>query len=142
MFLLFQTPGENMKYEISKNEVHRILTSANVLNTLNGGMVESQISVIRDLHEYHVKVTAPGISEDNLKVEIVEKHLIVSHQLEFQLQDGKSIIVPHVLAACPLSLDIDHSRISADYNDGLLEVTLPLSDFTSGYRREINITKD
>ena len=131
-----------MYYDASKNEVHRILTSANILNTINGGMVEAQINVKRNLHEYHVTVTVPGISPDRLKVEIVDKHLIVSHMLEFAQRNGTTIVVPHVLAACPLSLDIDHDKITADYRDGVLEVILPLSDFTSGYRREIQITRE
>jgi HSP20 family molecular chaperone IbpA len=131
-----------MKYDVNRNEVHRILTSANILNTLNGGMAESQIRVERDLNEYHITVTAPGISEDRLKVEIADKHLIVSHMLDFQMKNGKIAVVPHVIAACPLSLDIDHTKITADFKNGVLEVSLPLSDFTSGYRREINISKD
>ncbi|MEJ2004944.1 MAG: Hsp20/alpha crystallin family protein [Cyclobacteriaceae bacterium] len=135
-----QTLGGYMYYDVSKKEVHRILTSSNIMNTWNGGMAEAQIDVQRDLNEYHVTVTIPGISEDRLKAEIADKHLIVSHLMEFKLSNGKTAIVPHVLAACPLSLDIDHSNIKADYSNGVLQVSLPLSDFSSGYRREINIS--
>ena len=131
-----------MFYDVSRKDVKRILTSANILNTLNGGMAESQITVNRDAHEYHVAVTLPGIDENKLKVEIAEKHLIVSHLMDFEGEKGETLVVPHVVAACPLSLDIDHDRITAEYHDGLLDVKLPLSDFTSGYRREINITRD
>ncbi len=130
-----------MYYDASKKDVHRILTNANIMNTLNGGMAEARIDVKRDMNEYHITVSIPGISEDKLKVEIADKHLIVSHMMEFGMANRKVAVVPHVLAACPLSLDIDHDRITADYEDGILEVRLPLSDFTSGYRREINISK-
>jgi len=130
-----------MFYDVSKQEVHRILTSANIMNTWNGGMAEARIHVKRDVHEYHVTVNIPGISEDKLKVEIADKHLIVSHLMEFSIANDKTAVVPHVLAACPLSLDIDHDNISAVYKNGILEVILPFSDFTSGYRREINISK-
>lgn len=129
-----------MKYDVSKNEVKRILTTANILNTLHGGMIEPQIKVKRDTLNYHVTVLVPGISEDKLKVEIVEKNLIVSHEMEFEAREGQ-LLVPHVVAVCPLSLNIDHARISADFEDGILQVRLPLSDFTSGYRREIEINK-
>jgi HSP20 family molecular chaperone IbpA len=83
----------------------------------------------------------PGVDGENLKVEIAEKHLLVSHEMEFETPDERVLRVPHVLAACPLSLDIDHSKITADFEDGILEVQLPLSNFTSGYRREIDINK-
>ncbi len=127
-----------MKYDVSKKEVKQILTTANILNTLHGGMIEPQIQVKRDTKNYHVKVTVPGVSEDKLKVEIVDKNLIVSHEMEFETTEG-ALVVPHVIAVCPLSLNIDHEKISADYEHGVLHVMLPLSDFTSGYRREIDI---
>lgn len=130
-----------MKYDISKSEVLQLLTTANVLNTLHGGTIEPQIRVTRGSQNYHVTVKIPGVEEEKLKVEIAEKHLIVSHEMEFKSVNEKVLLVPHVLAACPISLDIDHENISANFENGMLEVTLPLSDFTSGYRREIDINK-
>ncbi len=128
-----------MRYDVSKREVHQLLRTANVLNTIHGGTIEPQIEVKRDNEFYHVSVTVPGIREEKLKVEIAEKHLIVSHNMQFETRNGKILHVPHVLAVCPLSLDIDHNKITADLENGTLHVHLPLSDFTSGYRREIDI---
>lgn len=130
-----------MHYDRSKSDVYRILNNANILNTLNGGSIEPQIDVSRTTTEYHVKVTVPGINEDNIKLEIAEKHLLISHQMEFQLHNGKIAVAPHVIAACPLSLDIDHENITAFYSNGVIDITLPLSDFTSGYRRDIKLSK-
>lgn len=129
-----------MHYDRNKNEVYRILNNANILNTLNGGSVEPQIYVDRTSEEYQVQVTVPGIDKDKIKIEIAEKHLLISHLMEFALHNGKTAVMPHVVAACPLSLDIDHERITAEFHDGAVEVILPLSDFTSGYRREIRIS--
>jgi HSP20 family molecular chaperone IbpA len=132
--------GGIMHYDRSKNEVYRILNNANVLNTLNGGSVEPQINVNRNLHEYQVIVSVPGINREKIKIEIAEKHLLISHLIEFNMHNGNTGVIPHVIAACPLSLDIDHERITAEFQDGMVEVILPLSDFTSGYRREIKIS--
>jgi HSP20 family molecular chaperone IbpA len=88
-----------------------------------------------------VVVSVPGIDENKIKLEIAEKHLLISHQMEFQLHNGKTAVAPHVIAACPLSMDIDHERISAFFDDGVIDITLPLSDFSSGYRREIKFSK-
>lgn len=130
-----------MQYDVSKKDVHRILATANILNTVNGGMVEPHISVRRNKVEYRVDVSLPGIDSNNVRVEIVEKNLIISHHLEF-ITGERAMLVPHVIAACPLSLDIDHERIRADYEFGHLKVILPLSDFKSGYRREIDINRN
>lgn len=130
-----------MRYDINKSEVKQLLRTANILNTIHGGTIEPQIHVRRDTTNYHVTVKIPGINEEKLKVEIAEKHLIVSHEMTFETADEKILLVPHVLAACPLSLNIDHTKITADFNEGTLVVQLPLSDFSSGYRREIDINK-
>jgi HSP20 family molecular chaperone IbpA len=130
-----------MHYDRSKSDVYRILNNANILNTLNGGSIEPQIQVSRTSTEYHVVVSVPGIDENKIKLEIAEKHLLISHQMEFQLHNGKTAVAPHVIAACPLSMDIDHERISALFDDGVIDITLPLSDFSSGYRREIKFSK-
>ncbi|HLZ15396.1 MAG TPA: Hsp20/alpha crystallin family protein [Cyclobacteriaceae bacterium] len=115
-----------------------LLASIDVLNTLNGGVSESQLNLkqLKDHREIRLKV--PGVSEESLKVEIHNNTLSVFY--EFHLRsNGVVIEVPKVVYNRPIPYFVDANRISASYHDGFLVVTLPYNSLAEGYHRQISI---
>ncbi len=115
-----------------------LLASIDVLNTLHGGVSESQLILkqFQDHREIHLKV--PGVKEENLKVEIHNNILSVYYAFNLQ-SDSLRIEVPKVVYNKPIPYFVDANRISASYEDGFLIVTLPFNSLAEGYHRKVSI---
>ncbi|MEL7003129.1 MAG: Hsp20 family protein [Bacteroidota bacterium] len=130
-----------MKYGKGKNWVRRMLKTADVMNTVNGGMVEPYLSFERKSDHYLLKARVPGVDADALGVEMIESDLILHHQLDFDDASGSSMTIPHVIATFPVQGYVDYENIVARYEDGVLQVTLPFNELSSGYHKKIEIER-
>ena len=117
--------------------------TVDIMNTLHGGIVESQVKFSKNEHNYKVEVTTPGISAENLGVEVANKDLIVYHLLDFDQESGQygTNKIPHVLTSLVIPRDADYKNITANHRDGKLEVLLPFNELKGGYSGAINIER-
>lgn len=118
--------------------LRNLLKHGDVLNTLNGGHVQTKLSVKQHRKEFIINVEAPGISLDAFDL-IVDFHkLNISVHLPHDFPDAA---VYHPILARSFNLPgyVDTSQIVAHYQPGHLQVILPFKEVTEDQRRRINI---
>jgi len=115
-----------------------LLTSIDVLNTLNGGVSEPHMSIKQFQDHREVRVKVPGVAEENLKVEIHNNILNIFYSVNLQAA-SEWIEVPRVIYNNPIPYFVDSPRITATYEDNFLIVTLPFNSLAEGYHREVSI---
>lgn len=95
-------------------------------------------------NEYHLEIDLPGIDEGSLTMEYADSILVVggyresavdklkrgkSKKTDMTVSDSTSLIPPHLLGKFafefPFKKLIDESAILAEYNGGVLHITLP-----------------
>lgn len=130
-----------MKYDKDKKWVRRVLQTADIVNTLNGGISEPQVKLEKKSDHYLIKARIPGVNIEKVKVEIIDKNLMVYHNLEFAGSNDTPVMVPHVVATCPLSPEIDFRNISASFESGVLNVFLPFNELKTGFHKNIEIRR-
>lgn len=130
-----------MKYDKDKKWVRRVLQTANIVNTLNGGISEPQVKLEKKSDYYLLKARVPGVEIEKLKVEIIDKSLMVYHNLEFGENTGSPLLVPHVVATCPLAPEIDFRNISASFDGKDLNVFFPFNELKTGFHKHIEIKR-
>ncbi|MFN5169023.1 MAG: Hsp20/alpha crystallin family protein [Cyclobacteriaceae bacterium] len=113
-----------------------LLTSIDVLNTLNGGHIEARVALQQKPEWREIRVSVPGIGRDHIKVEIHNNYLMVfyTHQLQLTAQ---RIEVPRVVYNKAIPYFIDADRIEAVFEGPQLVVRMPFNEFSNGYHRSI-----
>lgn len=122
----------------NRSLVKNLAHTAELINTLNGGMSQPSIRVQRESEEWVVRVRIPGVSMEQLKLEVKNSHLYLFQMLKSQ---NLGISLPYLIAVMPLIDQIDFEKISAEYHEGELLIVLPLSEQEDGFHREIEIVK-
>lgn len=128
-----------MRYDKDRNWVRSVLKTSDIMNTLNGGMSQPVTKLVRNADHYLITLRVPGVDLDSVKVEIVDKHVIFHHVINFNDLDESNLNIPHVLATFPLTADVDYNNISATRKDGRVLVKLPFNELTNGFHREVEV---
>lgn len=133
-----------MKYEHNIEWVREVLKTGDIANTLNGGISKPQLKLEKKPDHYLLKTRIPGVNVEKIRVEIMDKNLMVYHDIKFESLGGSEdaeMMVPHVVATCPLSPEIDFKNISASFEGKVLNVILPFNELKTGYNKNIEIKK-
>jgi HSP20 family molecular chaperone IbpA len=118
-----------------KNLAH----TAEIVNTINGGMTEPVINIDKKETEWIVKVRVPGVSAEHLKIEVRDYEMFLFHIISEETT--ADIELPYLLSAIKLTSQVDFDGIMAEYQAGELSIHLPLDETASGYERDIEIFK-
>ncbi len=118
-----------------KNLAH----TAEIINTINGGMSEPYIGIDKSPEQWTVNVKVPGMNPDRLRIEVRNLELSLFHMIS----EGNSsdIELPYLLAAIQLTSSVNIDNILAEYESGQLSIHLPLDETTDGFEREVEIIK-
>ena len=130
-----------MKYDKDKKWVRKVLQTANIVNTLNGGISKPIVGFSKMDDHYLLKARIPGVDAEDIKVEIMDDNLMIYHDLEFKTIDNAPLMVPHVVASCQISNQIDHRNISASMEGNVLHIYMPINDLKKGFSKKINIKR-
>jgi len=103
-----------------------LLTSIDVLNTLNGGVSEHQLKLRKFSDHREVWVKVPGVKEKDLKAEIHDNTLRVRYSFLLQ-SDDLWVEVPKVVYDGVIPDNVDIEAITASYEDDFLIVKLPFA---------------
>lgn len=119
--------------------IKHLANAAEVVNTLNGGMAEPRLHLERQEKEWLLHVRIPGVSAENLKLEIKDHQLFIFQMLT--QHNVADVELPYLIAMLQIGQQVDLDEIVAEYEDGHLYVHMPVDEEASGYEREVSIVR-
>lgn len=123
------------------NKFKHLLTTVDLLNTLNGGVSEPYVSFREVASGRELRVRVPGVNREMLQVEINENNLSVYYLIPMA-SSGKELLLPKEVTKQVIPYFIEISGIHATYEANELVVKLPFNELTSGYNRKIPIVEE
>lgn len=106
----------------------------NFFNETNSKVVKflPSVDVVEDEKNYEIQVAIPGIKKEEIKIEFQEGRLSISGERKFEKHENsgkKYHTVETQYGAFKRSFylpdNIDFEKISAEYTDGILKITVP-----------------
>jgi HSP20 family molecular chaperone IbpA len=128
------------KMKRSSNNYLDLITSIDVLNTVNGGVSEPQMNMshFEDYREIRLKV--PGIKQEEVHVEVHNNNLSIYYYINMVSSD-KLIQLPRFVYNRTVPYFIDINKIKARIEGDELIVHLPFNRLANGYHKEIKINQ-
>jgi HSP20 family molecular chaperone IbpA len=118
-----------------------LMTSVDVLNTIQGGVSEPFVSFREQANGREIRVRVPGIIKEAMQAEINNDELYVYYLIPVS-SSGKLIHLPQVVYRQKIPYFIEINGINATYEENELVVRLPFNELSNGYNRKIQIGKD
>ena len=122
----------------NKKALRSLLRHGDVLNTLNGGRVQADVSIKQHQKEFVIVIKAPGISMEHFDLTLDFHRLNVSIHLPHDFRE-EAIFHPILARSFNLPGYVDTDKIAAHYKPGQLQVILPFKEVSEDQRRRINI---
>lgn len=123
---------------VMNNKFKHLLTTVDLLNTLNGGVSEPYVSFREHSDGREMRVRVPGVSKEMLQVEINNNQLSVFYHIPME-SSGKKVYLPKEVVNQTLPYFIEIKGIHAIYEENELVVKLPFNELSSGYNRKVPI---
>lgn len=118
-----------------------LLLTADVMNTLNGGMSQPSVNLSRDEDRYLLKARIPGVHPEKMQIDIKDNQLFIFHHISYEREDIEREIqsIPYNIGFINIPFDVDVNRITARYEQGALIVDMPFNELAGGYHRRVDI---
>lgn len=112
-----------------------LLTSIDVLNTLNGGVTEPRLFL--EHHEDHreIRLRVPGINLDDIRVELHNNNLSIFYLINI-ISSDRLIPLPRFVYNHNVPYYVDVDKINARLEEEELIVNLPYNRLVNGYHRD------
>lgn len=120
------------------NKFKHLLTTVDLLNTLNGGVSEPYVSFREEPKGHELRVRVPGVSKEMLQVEIQDNHLSVYYHIPMTTS-GKQVYLPKEVTRQTIPYFVEITGINASYEGNELVVKLPYNELSNGYSRKVPI---
>ncbi|MGE0771136.1 MAG: Hsp20/alpha crystallin family protein [Cyclobacteriaceae bacterium] len=117
-----------------------LLASIDILNTLNGGIIEPRLRLSQHATHRQIELTAPGIAHEQMKAEIHNNELTVYYVIPVEAQETE-VQVPQIVYKKQIPYFVDRKRITANFDGQKLVVQLPFNELANGYHRDITVNK-
>jgi HSP20 family molecular chaperone IbpA len=117
-----------------------LITSIDVLNTVNGGVSEPQLNLTHYEEYREVRLKVPGIPAEDIRVEIHNNNLSIFFVMNI-ISGDKMVQLPRFVYNKNVPYYIDISKIKASIEEDELVVNLPFNPLANGYHKEIKINK-
>lgn len=118
--------------------IKNLANTAELVNTINGGMVEPQVWLEKSEESWLLRMKVPGVSIESIKIEVKDGILFVFQNLE---NPDSDLELPYLVEMLNLTSRIDLDQIYAEYNEGEIFIHLPFDELASGFEREIEIVR-
>lgn len=119
--------------------IQNLAQTADIVNTINGGMSQANFQIFKEESEWMVKIKAPGVDADNMRIELKDDQMYV-----FQIlgdNNASKIKLPYLLTTFKISPRVNYDSIFAEYENGEIFIHLFLDEMGNNYEREIEIIK-
>jgi HSP20 family molecular chaperone IbpA len=128
------------KLKMKRTNYLDLITSIDVLNTVNGGTSEPQLNLAHyeDFREIRLKV--PGIKLDDIHVEVHNNNLSIFYFINIVCND-KLVQLPRFVYNRNVPYYIDISKIKARLENDEIVVNLPFNRLANGYHKEIKVSE-
>jgi hypothetical protein len=113
-----------------------LLTSIDVINTMNGGVIEPQVKLSEHPEYRQVELRAASIPQDLVKAEVHNNNLTIYYNTPV-LSNEKVIRMPRVVYNKQIPYFIDSKRIEALFEGDNFIVRLPFNELANGYHRDL-----
>lgn len=124
------------KMDMKKENYLDLITSIDVLNTLNGGVSEPQLNLQHHEDYREIRLRVPGISLDDVRVEIHNNNLSIFYLINITSSD-RLIPLPRFVYNRNVPYYIDINKINARLEEEELIVNLPYNRLANGYHKDI-----
>jgi len=115
--------------------IKTLAESADLVNTINGGMSLAHIHKYTLADHYMVTVKVPGVDKKSLKVEMHDGQLFIFQLMH--LEDG--IDIPFMVASIDVAEKVIKQQIRANYHGRSLNIVMPFAEWEEGDSRVIKI---
>jgi HSP20 family molecular chaperone IbpA len=117
-----------------------LITSIDVLNTVNGGVSEPRMNM-NHFEEYReIRLKVPGIRQEDVHVEVHNNNLSIYYFINM-VSNEKLIQLPRFVYNRSVPYFIDINKIAARLENEELIVKLPFNRLANGYHKEIKINQ-
>jgi HSP20 family protein len=109
------------------------------------GHFQPAADIVETEDEYTIQVDLPGVKKDDVKLEIKENVLTLSAEkkLENEVEDENVRRKERVFGSFSRSFRfrrrIDHDKVAARYEDGVLEITVPKAEESKPRSIEVKV---
>jgi len=122
---------------MNKENYLDLITSIDVLNTLNGGVSEPRLSLEGHDEYREIRLRVPGINLDDVRVELHNNNLSIFYLINIVSLD-RIIPLPRFVYNRDVPYYIDVNRINARLEEEELIVNLPYNHLASGYHKDMH----
>ncbi len=119
--------------------LRNLLFQGDQLNTLSGGVSQITMKVNQQDDGFLIKVHAPGVSADHLKVISDQKSMQIFATLNMKNAENLPAIMPLFYRKLDLPLFVDTNAVEAVHQRSELEIFIPMGANNSGNKKEIEI---
>ena len=121
---------------MKKEQYYELLTSVDVMNTLNGGRTEPVVNIKKHDQFREMRVKVPGIDPETIQLEVNDNTVSVYYVRNFVSFD-KEVQLPHTVYNQPQPYFIDVTNINAHVEGSELVIQLPFNRLAQGYHKNI-----
>ncbi|HMG93740.1 MAG TPA: Hsp20/alpha crystallin family protein [Chryseolinea sp.] len=125
----------------NQSKYMNLITSVDVMNTLNGGRTEPVVKLHQHTNSREVRVKIPGISPEKIEVEVNENRVVIFYMMTVATA-GKEVGIPYSVYDRQQPYFIDVSKIVAQVEEAELVVTLPFNQLANGYHKRVKKRED
>ncbi len=119
--------------------LRNLLFQGDQLNTLSGGVAQITMDVNKRDDGFLIKVHAPGVSADHLKVISEQQSMQIYATLDMKTADNIPAIMPIFYRKLDLPLFVNTDAVEAVHHENDLEIFIPMGANNSGNKRQIEI---
>lgn len=117
-----------------------LITSIDVLNTVNGGVSEPQMNMSHFEEYREIRLKVPGIKQEDVHVEVHNNNLSIYYFINMVSNDTL-VQLPRFVYNRSVPYFIDINKINARIENEELIVKLPFNKLANGYHKEIKINQ-
>lgn len=130
--------SENMNLLENKEVLRNLLYQGDQLNTLAGGVAKIDFNIENQADGFLIKLRAPGIEAEQLKV-ISDKNSLQVFATLNHPSENHGVMIPLFYRKVELPLFASTDEVDAIYHENELEIFIPIGKNSSGNKKEIEI---
>ncbi len=118
-----------------------LLTTVDILNTVQGGSIEPQIDFTQYTNYREMKIRIPGVSVEAIDVTITNNTVTVAYFRTIESQ-GKLMKVPTIVYSKTQPYFVNVSKIKARIAGEFVVVQFPFNRLANGYSKRLKISEE